>query len=373
MNFNIALSGSIRKSPFFDKTVAAGVSAFTTYNHMYMPVSYGDYIAEYWQLINGVSMWDVAVERQVAIAGPDAKQLIHYLTPRNLENLTVGKGKYIPICDYRGAIINDPVLLQVNHDEYWLSIADRDLLLWARAIAAEKNFKVNICEPDVSPLAIQGPKAEAVVAALAGDWVKELGYFDFATFELEDIPLVIARSGWSKQGGFELYLCDGNKGGQLWELVREAGQPMGIAPGAPHNIERMESGLLSIGTDTDDMTNPYEVNLGKFVSLSREDDFIGKSALNVIKEDGIKRKFVGYLISGAPYQRGSEHRWTVLDGKGRAGFVSAAAWSPRIKSNIGVGLIHQRLAVPGSRVTIESESGVVPATISALPFDIPAP
>ncbi len=373
MNFNIALSARIRKSPFFDKTVAEGVSLFSTYNHMYMPVSYGDRIAEYWHLINGVTMWDVAVERQVAIEGPDAEQLIQYLTPRDLKKLVVGKGKYVPICDCRGTIINDPVLLQVNQDEYWLSIADSDLLLWARAIAAEKNFKVNICEPDVSPLAVQGPKAEAVIAAFAGDWIRELGYFDFASFELEDIPLVIARSGWSKQGGFELYLCDGSKGGRLWELVREAGQPMGIVPGAPNHIERMESGLLSMGSDTDDWTNPYEVNLGKFVSLSREDDFIGKSALTIIKKNGIKRRFVGYLIAGDPYQGSSEHRWTVLDGKDKAGFVSAAAWSPRIQSNIGVGLIDQKLATPGSVVTVEGTSGTTSATVSALPFDIPAP
>ena len=329
MGFDIAIGARVRKSPFFDKTVEDGVAAFSIYNHMYMPVSYGDVAGEYNRLINGVSMWDVAVERQVCLKGKDAEKLARYLTPRNLGALKTGQGRYVPICNHQGIIINDPVLLPISDDEYWLSIADSDVVLWANAVAGERGMDVKVYEPDVSPLAIQGPKAVEVVASLFGDWVRELKYFAHREAELEGIPLHVARSGWSKQGGFELYLKDGSKGGKLWDLVKQAGQPYGIGPGCPNYIERLESGLLSYGADTDDETNPYEVGLGKYVSLDRDDDFIGKEALREIHAAGIKRQFVGYLIEGEPFAASNQHRWPILvDGK-TIGFASAAAWSPQ--------------------------------------------
>lgn len=374
MSLGIAIGARVRKSPYFNKTIEDGVTSFSVYNHMYMPTGYGDPVAEYDRLINGVAMWDVAVERQVSLKGPDAEKLARYLTTRDLGALNIGQGRYVPLCDHRGTLINDPVLLPIAEDEYWLSIADSDVLLFSRAIAAERGLDVSIHEPDVSPLAIQGPKAVEVVSDLFGDWVRELKYFGHREARLNGIPLHVARSGWSKQGGYELYLMDGLRGGELWDIVKEAGQPYGIGPGTPNYIERLESGLVSYGADTDDFTNPYEVGLGKFVSLEREDDFIGKEALKKIKEDGIKRQFVGYMIEGEALAAGNQHKWPVKDGETFIGFVSASAWSPRVKSNIGVGLVETAHSEPGSKVTIQTdlEVGDLTATVSKLPFDIPA-
>ena len=374
MSLGIAIGARVRKSPYFNKTIEDGVTSFSVYNHMYMPTGYGDPVAEYDRLINGVAMWDVAVERQVSLKGPDAEKLARYLTTRDLGALNIGQGRYVPLCDHRGTLINDPVLLPIAEDEFWLSIADSDVLLFSRAIAAERGLNVSIHEPDVSPLAIQGPKAVEVVSDLFGDWVRDLKYFGHREARLNGIPLHVARSGWSKQGGYELYLMDGQRGGELWDIVKEAGQSYDIGPGTPNYIERLESGLVSYGADTDDFTNPYEVGLGKFVSLDREDDFIGKEALKKIKEDGIKRQFVGYKIEGEPLAAGNQHKWPVKDGETFIGFVSASAWSPRVNSNIGVGLVETAYSEPGSKVTIQTdlEVGDLTAIVSKLPFDIPA-
>ncbi|MEM7257645.1 MAG: glycine cleavage system protein T, partial [Pseudomonadota bacterium] len=215
----------LRTSPFYEKTLSEGVAAFSPYNSMLMPVSYGNPAAEYEQLKHGVSMWDVGVERQVQLKGPDAARLAQVMSVRDLSDCKISQGLYVPMCDHQGVLINDPIALKLDDNLFWFSIADNNILLWARCVAAERGFNVEVTEPDVSPLAIQGPKAEEVVAAMFGDWVRELKYFWFDDANIEGIPLKIARSGYSKQGGFELYLMDGTKGSQLWDLVREAGQP----------------------------------------------------------------------------------------------------------------------------------------------------
>ena len=213
----------LRKSPFYESTVAEGITSASVYNRMIMPTSYGDPLAEYWRLIRGVSQWDVAVERQVQLKGPDAGALAQILTPRDLSTCKVGQGKYAPLCNHGGVVINDPILLKLADDLYWFSIADSDIWLWARAIAAERRLDVEITEPDVSPMAIQGPKAEAVVTSVCGDWVRELKYFWFRETEIEGIPVAVQRSSWSKQGGFEIYLRDGSRGMRLWDIFRGRG------------------------------------------------------------------------------------------------------------------------------------------------------
>jgi glycine cleavage system aminomethyltransferase T len=338
LSIQIAIGPRERKSPYFDSTIAEGVTHFTIYNQMYMPVSYGDLDAEYRHLMTGVAMWDVAAERQVQIVGPDAEALVKYLTPRDLSTCEVGKGKYVPLCDHHGRLLNDPVLLRLDNNRFWLSIADSDMLLWVRAVAAEGGFDVSVMEPDVSPLAIQGPKAEDVVSALFGDWVRDLKYFWFRETKLDGIPLIVARSGWSKQGGFELYLRDGSKGTRLWDLVREAGVPFGIGPGAPNYIERVESGLLSFGADTVPDSTPYEVGLDKMIALDREDDFIGKRALRRIAKSGPARKLVGIVFDGDPVQP-NEHPWPVRVDGNPAGTVRAVCHSPRRNANIGLALL----------------------------------
>lgn len=365
--FEITPSTRLRRSPFFDATVAEGVTAFTAYNRMLMPTGYGDPEGEYWRLINGVSHWDVAVERQVQLAGRDAGRLAQTLAVRDLAKCREGQGKYVALCNHAGALINDPILLKRGETVYWLSIADSDVLLWARAVAAERGLRVEVTEPDVSPLAVQGPKAEEVVAAIFGDWVRELRYFWFRETSIEGIPVAVARSGWSKQGGFEIYLMDGSRGTQLWNIVREAGKPWDIGPGNPNACERVESGLLSWGGDTDDRTNPFEVRMERYVDLDVPDFVIGVEALRRIQAQGPRRHQLGALLEGgAPAVAFCQ--WAPILKAGRAaGDLTNCVWSRRLGRNIGFALV-SRDCVPGDSVEIGLEDGPTPATLVDLPF-----
>ncbi len=370
MGYEISFGARVRKSVFFDKTVENGVAAFSVYNHMLMPTSYGDPVAEYWRLVSGVSMWDVAVERQIQLQGPDAEHLARLLTPRNLGEIVPGQGRYVPMCDHDGRLINDPVLLPVEKDRYWISIADSDMIYWARAIAAERGLAVTVSEPDVSPLAVQGPKAIEVVAGLFGAWVRDLGYFAFREIEHEGIPLVVARSGWSKQRGYELYLMDGSKAGQLWDIVKDAGEAYEIKPGCPNYIERIESGLISYGADTDDDTNPFEMGLGKFVDCEQEVDFVGKEALTKIRDEGAKRRFTGFFID-AELPVMAQEKWMLSHGGDTAGFISATCYSPGLERFIGIGLVSNKIADGEGALVAATPYGEVPATPASLPFPVP--
>ena len=254
-----AIGPRVRKSPFFAASRRHGCKAYTIYDHMYMPLYYDDPLAEYWRLVNHVAVWDVGCERQVEITGPDAFKFVQRLTPRNLTRCAVGQCKYFPVTAEDGGMLNDPVLLRLGENHFWLSLADRDVLLWARGVAVDADMDVTIAEPDVSPSAVQGPSADDLIADLIGDWVRGLRYFWFREIDLKGIPLVVARSGWSRQGGFELYLCDGKYGDELWDQVMEAGQPYEIAPGAPSTMGRIDSGLLSYGSDMTEENNPFEI------------------------------------------------------------------------------------------------------------------
>ena len=365
--FGITPSARLRPSPFYEATCAEGVTAFTSYNNMLMPTSYGRPEEEYWRLINGVSLWDVAVERQVQLKGPDAGKLAQILCARDLSNCKVGQGKYAPLCNHDGVLINDPILLKINDDCYWLSIADSNIWFWARAIAAERGLRVEVDEPDVSPIAVQGPKAEDVVASIFGDWVRELKYFWFREAVVEGIPVVVARSGWSKQGGFEIYLKDGQKGTQLWNLLREAGKPWDIGPGNPNVCERIESGLISYGGDTDHQTNPFEVRLGKYVDLSVPDDVVGIGALRRIKAAGIKRQQLGVMLDGdVPVELG--FHWYPIHRDGvEVGSLTNCVWSYRLKRNIGFGLVTANCAV-NDRIQVHKNGAVTTGKLTNLPF-----
>ena len=363
----LALGSRVRKSPFYAAAEAAGMTAASVYNHMIMPVRYGDAEAEYRRLTEGVAMWDVACERQVELAGPDALALAAYLTPRDLSTCKSGQGKYVPLCDFEGRLINDPVLLKLSEELVWLSIADSDVLLWARAIAALKGYRVTVGEPDVSPLAVQGPKAVEVVADLFGDWVRDLKYFWFRETELAGIPLVLARSGWSKQGGFELYLRDGRRGDELWERVAEAGRPYGIGPGAPNYLERVESGLLSYGADTDAESDPFECNLGHLLDLDREADFVGKAALLAKRAQGVRRRLMGIVIEG-PLLPINEHPWPLEVGGETVGSARAIAYSPRLERNIATALIEVPHCTAGAAVLLICPGPPRRAQVCNLPF-----
>ncbi len=365
--FSVFPTARLRTSPFYASAVAEGMVSASIYNRMIMPTGYGHPDDEYWRLINGVSQWDVGIERQVQLKGPDAGKLAQILSPRDLANCKVGQGKYVPLCNHRGTLINDPILLKLADDLYWLSIADSDIWVWAGAIAAERGLNVEVSEPDVSPMAIQGPKAEDVVASVLGDWVRGLKYFWFRETEIAGIPVAVQRSGWSKQGGFEIYLRDGSKGTQLWNIFKEAGQPWGIGPGAPATAERTESGLVSVGGDTDDQTNPFEVRLGKYVDLDVPDDVVGIAALRRIKAEGVKRHQLGLILEGtAPAPLGFQ-REDILHNGQKVGMMTNCIWSPRMKANIGYALISAAMEI-GQEVQVMRAQGPVPARLVDLPF-----
>lgn len=365
--FGITPSARLRPSPFYEATLKEGVTAFTTYNHMLMPTSYGHPEAEYWRLINGVSQWDVAVERQVQLQGPDAARLAQILCARDLSRCQVGQGKYVPVCNHEGVLINDPILLKLDDNRYWLSIADSNIWFWARAIAAERGLNVVVSEPDVSPLAVQGPKAEDVVASIFGDWVRGLKYFWFRETMIDGIPVAVARSGWSKQGGFELYLMDGSKGTALWNLVREAGKPWDIGPGNPNVCERIESGLISYGGDTDGNTNPFEVRMEKYTDLHVPDDVVGIQALRRIKAEGVKRQQLGVMLEGDQPTELGFHWHDIFKGGQRVGDMTNCVWSYRLKCNIGFGLVSTQCAA-GDDVQVHKEGQIFNAKLKQLPF-----
>lgn len=370
--FTIGIGANIRKSAYYDATVRAGVRCFSVYNHMFIPAHFGNPEAEYQRLIDGVVMWDVAAQRQVEIAGTDAATLIQYLTPRNLAGTKVGQGRYVPICDHDGMMINDPVLLKLEENRFWLSVADSDIHLWASAIGRERGLNVKVTEPDVSPLAVQGPKAVEVIAALFGDWVRDLRYFGFRETELDGIPLVLAKSGWSKQGGYELYLTDSRRGTELWDKVAAAGAAFGIIPGAPNDIERVESGLVSYGSDMRLQVipaTPFEMGLGGLVDLAGGHDFVGRAALAALAATPPARQRCGFWVAGHPASPG--HQVEVMQGDTKVGMLSELVYSPRLQRSIGVGLIRSDL-LAATDLHAALPEGAVAVQPTALPFTNPA-
>ncbi len=360
-------SARLRVSPYYESTLADGALSAMPYNNMLMPTGYGDPVAEYWRIINGVSMWDVAVERQVQLKGPDAARLAQILCTRDMSKCVPEQGKYVALCNHRGILINDPIVLKLDDDKFWLSIADSNILFWARAIASERKLNVSVTEPDVSPLAVQGPKAEDVVAHMFGDWVRDLRYFWFKETRLDDIPLAVARSGWSKQGGFELYLMDGSKGNKLWNLVKEAGAAWDIGPGNPNSSERTESGLVSWGGDTDHTTNPYEVRLGNFVDLDVPDDTIGIQALRKIHAEGPKRHQLGVRLTGDTAVPPSYDWFDIYANGERIGDLTNCTWSYRLEQNIGYALVTVD-ALVGTEVSVECHGEKRTGVLQELPF-----
>ena len=310
-NKDFGFGTQIRKSPFFDATVRWGATDFSVYNHMYIPRSFGDPEQNFWNLVNDAILCDVAVERQVEITGPDAAAFVQLLTPRNLSQCAVGQCKYVLITNAAGGILNDPVLLRLEENRFWLSLADSDVLMWAQGVATHAGLDVEIGEPDVSPLQLQGPKSGDIMAALFGESIRDLKYYWLDHFELDGIPLVISRTGWSSELGYEIYLLDGSQGGALWEKLMAVGEPMGLKPGHTSSIRRIEGGMLSYHADMDAQTNPFELGLDRLVDLEMPADFIGKAALKQVQQQGIVRQQIGLEIDGEPLPGPNTQFWPV--------------------------------------------------------------
>jgi aminomethyltransferase len=339
----------LRRSPFFEATQRHGAKAYTVYNHMLFPICFADLEEEYWHLLNHVTLWDVSVERQVEITGPDAFKLANMLTPRDLSRCAVGQGKYVVITAEDGGIINDPVLLRLGDNHFWLALADSDVLLWARGVALNSGLRVNITEPDVSPLQIQGPKAKEVVRALFGDKVLAMRYYYFLETTLEGIPVVVTRTGWTGEVGYEIYLRDGSRADELWERIMDAGRPHQIRPS---DIRRVEAGILNWGADMTLENNVYEVGLDYLVDDAKTADYIGREALKKIRTAGVARKLAGIEIDGDRIEFNSA-RWPVAAGGAPVGHVTSAIWSPRLKKNIGYAMLPAAQATLGTALTVD--------------------
>jgi len=358
----------VRKSPYFNSTIKYGAQAFSVYNHMYMPISFEGTVEDYRNLLNGVQLWDVGVERQVEIKGPDAESLSQFLTPRNIKKCSIGQAMYAPFLDFKGGFINDPVMLKIDENCYWFSLADGDALLWAQGIAAGYKFDVEIHEPDVSPLQVQGPNSKELMAKVFGDWVNDLGFYRFKTINHEGIPMVIARMGYSRELCYEIFLQDHSKGDELWEILWKAGQDLNISAGTPNIILRLEGGILSYLADIDRTNNPYEVGLGWMVDLDQEDDFIGKEALREIDHSGPTKKLMGAEIPGDPITAFNEEHWPVLiDGK-KIGSMNALVYSPRLDKNIAYTILDIEHAKSGKEITISSPEKEIVAITVDLPW-----
>ena len=367
-NKDFGFGTQIRKSPYFKSTVKWGATGFSVYNHMYIPRDFGNPEQNFWNLIEKSILCDVAVERQVEITGPDAYKFIQLLTPRDLSKLSIGQCKYVLIVNDKGGIINDPVLLRLGENHFWLSLADSDVLLWAQGVAVNSGLNIKISEPDVSPLQLQGPTSAEIMVKLFGENIKDLKYYWFREYELDGIPLIISRTGWSSEFGYEIFLRDGSKGNELYEKIMEAGKEYGLKPGHTSSIRRIEGGMLSYHADADIETNPFELGLDRLVNLNSEINFIGKEALKKIKKEGIKRIQVGLELDCAPLEKPNTTFWPIYKNGKKIGKVTSAVYSPRLKKNIALAMVEINHSEIGNDLKVISDNKEINSTIIEKPF-----
>ena len=358
----------IRKSPYFDATVKWGARDFSVYNHMYIPRNFGDPEQNFWNLVNDAILCDVAVERQVEITGPDTAEFAQLLTPRDLSKMAVGQCKYILITNAEGGVINDPILLRLEENKFWISLADSDVLLWAQGVAVNSGLDVHLHEPDASPLQLQGPRSQDIMAVLFGEEIRELKYYWLRHLTLDGMELVVSRTGWSSELGYEIYLQDETRGSDLWERIMAAGEAFGLKPGHTSSIRRIEGGMLSYHADMDLLTNPFELGMDRLVGLDADHNFIGKDALTKIKNQGITRKQIGIEIDGARLTGPNTTFWALKRNGETVGKVTSAVYSPRLEKNIALAMVELDASALGTELTVEMRDETRNAVVVEKPF-----
>ena len=358
----------VRKSPFSDAALRWGARGFSVYNHMYIPRDFGDPVQNFWNLVNEAILCDVAVERQVEITGKDAAHFTQYLSCRDLSSCAVGQCKYVLLTDQDGGVINDPILLKLAEDHFWLSIADSDVLLWAKGVAAASDMQVTVREPDVSPLQLQGPRSRDILRAAFGDAPADLKYYRFMEVDWNGVPLIISRTGWSSELGYEIFLRDGAYGDDLWEYLMQVGGPMGLHPGHTSSIRRIEAAMLSYHADMTLANNPFELGMERLVDLDMDADFISKAALQKIAREGVRQRQVGLTFDGAPIPGSNDDFWPIKVAGQEVGYVTSAVYSPRLEQNIALALVKASHAEIGTQISLETGFGVRAGVITPKPF-----
>jgi len=357
----IAPSRRIRRTPFTDGVEAAGVKGYTVYNHMLLPTVFRSVTEDYHHLKAAVQVWDVAVERQVELRGPDAARLMQMLTPRDLRGMLPGQCYYVPIVDETGGMLNDPVALKLSEDRWWISIADSDLLFWVKALAYGYRLDVLVDEPDVSPLAVQGPLAEELMARVFGDAVRAIRFFRFGWFDFQGVSMAVARSGYSKQGGYEIYVDGAKNGMPLWNALMEAGKDLDVHAGCPNLIERIEGGLLSYGNDMTRENTPHECGLGRFCSTQTAIGCVGRDALLRVAKEGPTQQIRAIAIEGdIPV---CDQIWPIIAKGKRIGQVTSAAKSPDYDTNVAIGMVRMTHWDEGTSLEVHTQDGPRTATV----------
>lgn len=357
----LALNRRIRRSPYESRSLP-GVKRVSIYNHVVLPLVYESLEADYWHLRTHVQIWDVACQVQVEVRGADALEFVESMTPRDVSACEPGQCIYAPLTDRSGGIVNDPIILCLAPDRYWLSLSDSDVLLWARGLAQAGKWQVDVCDPDVFPVSVQGPKSEDLMSRILGDSIRELGFFRFIETEISGIHVYVARTGWSGQGGFEIYLMDPDSGVKLWDTLAAAGEDLQARPGGPNLIDRIETGLLSYGSDMTLGNNPFEVGLDRFFKMGKPAPYLAREALEKIAAEGPKQKLVRLAIDQKPVDP-PRHTYAIHDGNGEIGFVTSMVYSPRLASSIGFGFVGSEHAVTGTTLSVVTPEGPTPAVV----------
>ncbi|HYN69911.1 MAG TPA: glycine cleavage T C-terminal barrel domain-containing protein [Candidatus Eisenbacteria bacterium] len=380
-----------RRTPYYEATQRYGPQGFTVYNHMYFPIRFDTFEAEFDALLNAVTIWDVSVERCLEISGPDGARFAQLLTPRDLSKCAVGQAKYVLICDSDGGIVNDPVLTRMDENTFWFALASSDALLFARGLRnAYPDLDVTIHEADVAPLQVQGPRSKELLRDLVGDSISDLKYYWWRRAEIRGIPVVVTRTGWTSEVGYEIYLLDTTRGSELWETLMEVGAPYGVKPTGPSDIRRIEGGIFNWGADMTYENNPFEMGLDRLVDTGLADDAsISIAALRRIQDAGVDRRIVGVELDGAPFPALNNVKWPAFrtgsggaagaagepgpgaerDAEGESvGKVTSAIWSPRLRRNIGYCWVPVDLAAEGTALRVETEWGSRTATVVPMPF-----
>jgi len=358
-----------RRTPYYEAEQRYSPLGMTVYNHMYFPIRFDSFENEFEALLNDVTVWDVSVERCLEISGPDGFKFAQLMTPRDLSKCVVGQAKYVLICDNDGGIINDPVLTRMDENTFWFALASSDALLFARGLRnAYPNLDVTIREADVAPMQIQGPKSKDLMQALLGDEVLDIKYYFWKRFDLDGIPVVVTRTGWTSEVGYEIYLEDTSKGTELWDKVMKAGEPFNVRPTGPSDIRRIEGAIFNWGADMTYENNAHEMGLGRLVDDLADDACISVAALRKIEANGVERKINGVELDGDPFPALNNVKWAASSGGKVVGKVTSAIYSPRLKKNIGYCWLPTGLSSIGSTVQVETEWGERTATVVEMPF-----